>query len=223
MNHMTGLSQMLEFLAELKQNNNRPWFALHKDEYNRIRAVCMNEVAHLISLVVSVDPEIGALTPEQSVYRIYRDIRFSNDKSPFKTYFSMVIARGGRHTNRAGYYLHLDPTGGCFLCGGIWWPETDILRRLRHDILDNMDEFVSILENPDFKASFPTLNGDTLKTMPKGFPTDCPHPEIIKMKEFLVQKNYKKSLFNSPNWEKQVVNDIILLKPFINFLNFSLE
>ncbi len=219
---MTGISRMLGFLELLKENNNRPWFAEHKEEYNEIRKQCLAEIDTLISEIAHFDAHLVGVTAQQCVYRIYRDIRFSADKSPFKTHFGIVLAHGGKKCKEAGYYLHIEP-GECFICSGVWFPEPSVLKFLRRNIYDNLDEFLEILNEPSFKKQFPGLVGDSLKTLPKGYPKDCQGAEIIKMKEFLVQKKYKNSTFETENWQKSVVKDIRLLKPFNDFLNYAFE
>lgn len=219
---MTGISRMLGFLALLKDNNNRPWFAERKEEYEAIRRQCLAELGTLIDGMARFDPRMVGVTPQECTYRIYCDIRFSPDKSPFKTHFGAVIAPGGRKCKEAGCYLHIEP-GECFLCGGVWFPEQPVLNFLRHNILDNIDEFMEIINEPNFRKHYPTLAGDSLKTMPKGFPKDCPHEEIIRMKEFLVLKKYNDSLFSRENWQRKVIDDIRRMKPFVDFLNYAFE
>ena len=167
---MTGISRMLDFLTALKVNNDRQWFGVHKEEYNDIRRQCLEEVGVLIAEIERFDPHLAGVAPEQCVYRIYRDIRFSADKSPYKTHFGVVLGHGGKKCKEAAYYLHIDPDG-CAFFSGVWFPR----------------------------------------------------PEIFKMKEFLVQKKYKKSLFAAGNWQKQVAKDAQLAKPFNDFLNYAFE
>lgn len=219
---MTGISKMLGFLNELKENNNRPWFAERKAEYADIRRQCLEEIDTLIAMIAAFDPHLDGVRAEQCVYRIYRDVRFSADKSPFKTHFGAVLGHGGKKCMEAAYYLHIAPDG-CFLCSGVWYPEMPVLRFLRRNIYDNLDEFLEIIDNPAFKEQFPELTGESLKTLPRGIPKDCPRPEIFKMKEFIVQKNYKNSVFDSQNWQEKVIKDIQLAKPFNDFLNYAFE
>lgn len=213
---------MLGFLALLKDNNNRPWFAEHKEEYNEIRQQCLAEIDTLIGEIARFDPHLAGVSALQCTYRIYRDIRFSADKSPFKTHFGVVLAHGGKKCKEAGYYLHIEPDE-CGLYSGVWFPEPPVLKFLRRNIYDNLDKFLEIIDDPEFKKHFPALVGDSLKTLPKGYPKGCQGAEIIKMKEFLVQKKYKNSLFETENWQKIVVKDIHLAKPLNDFLNYAFE
>lgn len=219
---MTGIVRMLDFISQLKENNNRPWFAEHKAEYTDIRRQCLEEIAVLISEIAKFDPQLVGVEPEQCIYRIYRDIRFSADKSPFKTHFGIVLGHGGKKCTGAAYYVHIEPDNCCF-CSGVWFPEQPILKFLRRNIFDNIDEFTEIMDAPAFKKQFPGLVGNSLKALPKGYQKDCPRPEIFKMKEYLVQKKYKKSIFESENWQKTVAKDAHLVKPFNDFLNYAFE
>ena len=219
---MTGISRMLEFITELRDNNNREWFAAVKPEYEKIRNECYDEIDKLIALISPFDENLIGVEAKDCVYRIYRDIRFSADKSPFKTHFGIVLGKGGRKCWDAAYYLRIEP-GECALYGGVWFPEQPVLTRLRHDIYDNIEEFMAILEKPDFKAKFKGLTGDSLKSMPKGFPKDCPYGDIIKMKEFLVMEHFPDKYFSNKKWQESIASDIKLMKPFIDFLNYTFE
>ncbi len=219
---MTGISAMLNFLALLKNNNNRPWFAEHKADYEKIRMDCFREIEELIDHVARFDSRVAGLTPQEATYRIYRDIRFSNDKSPFKTHFGIVIASHGRKTKGAGYYLHIEP-GECALYGGVWFPQSDVLRVLRRSVYDNMDELQEIISRPEFRKVFPQLEGDRLKTMPRGYPADAPHAELLKLKEYLVSCRYDDRLFERPDWQDTVAGHIRLLQPFTEFFNFTFD
>ena len=219
---MTGISKMLAFIAELRDNNNREWFAAVKPEYEAIRKECYGEIDKLINLISAFDDRLVGVEAKECVYRIYRDIRFSADKSPFKTHFGIVLGKGGRKCWDAAYYLHIEP-GGCALYGGVWFPEQPVLTRLRHDIYDNIEEFTGILAEPRLHERFGGLTGDTLKTMPKGFPKDCPYGEIIKMKEYLLMESFPDSYFSKKNWQEGIASDIKLLKPFIDFLNYTFD
>ncbi len=219
---MTGISRMLEFIALLRKNNNREWFSERKSRYELIREECYGEIKVLIDLISAFQKGLEGLEPKDCTYRIYRDIRFSADKSPFKTHFGIVVGKNGRKCAEAGYYLHIEP-GKCAFYGGVWFPEQPVLKLLRRDIADNMDEFVGIMENPAFKAVFPGLVGDSLKSMPKGFPKDAPHGEILRMKDFLVEKSLPDSYFSEANWQQGIADLAKLMKPFIDFLNYTFE
>ena len=128
------MKDILDFLTELRQHNNRDWFNERKDRFYELRATFLNRVDELIRLISVFDEEISGLEAKDCVYRIYRDTRFSPDKTPYKTFFSAYIAsKGGKKSLRAGYYLHLEP-GNCLLGGGVWCPESKLLKELREAV-----------------------------------------------------------------------------------------
>lgn len=218
---MEYMTQLFDYLTRLSQNNNRDWFNQNKEEYEWLRTMWMSDVQKLINLMSEYDDTLKGVDAKDCVYRIYRDIRFSPNKLPYKTYFSTVIAQGGRKTLKGCCYLHVQP-GECGLHGGIWCPEMPLLTRLRHDIEDNIEEFLSIINNPDFKKRY-VLTGNSLKNMPKGFDKDSPYGEYIKMKEYLVSMPVDDSYFTSNGWIERVSEDFRYIKPFNDFLNYSFD
>ena len=130
MKSASNISEILAFLRQLAVNNDRTWFKSHKDMYDALRGPWEQDMERLIARIAEYFPDVRGLAVKDCVYRIYRDIRFSHDKSPYKTYFSGVIGRGGRHTVQSGYYVHIG-VDELMLCGGIWWPEKGILDQLR--------------------------------------------------------------------------------------------
>lgn len=221
MKHMTGFGRMLDFLSSLKENNNRDWFTEHKAEYESVRSECFNEIDILIDKIACFDSQLAGLSAKDSVFRIYRDIRFSADKTPYKTHFGIVLGRGGRKCKEAAAYLHIEPDD-CALYGGIWFPEPQTLACLRRDIYENIDEFLEILENTSFKKRFPVLTGDSLKRVPRGYPTNDPHADILRLKEYLVVEHLADGLFRKKGWQDRIAEDIEVMKPLNDFLNFTL-
>lgn len=214
-------AQILQFLSELKENNYREWFQDNKPRYEALKAGFTDEVQQLINRIALFDPEIAGLEAKNCLYRIYRDIRFSPDKTPYKTYFSAYIAQGGRGSERGGYYLHLEP-GGCLLSGGVWMPPAPLLKKLRQEIYNQIDEFVEILEEPSFKKVFPSLEGETLKRNPVGFP-DSPYNDILRHKDFSVIAYKPNSFFTQANWLEKSLADYEILYPFNKFLNYIVD
>lgn len=215
--------QIMQFLQELQQNNNREWFQENKERYDVLRKGFIDEVQQLINRIALFDPEIAGLEAKACLFRIYRDIRFSPDKTPYKAYFSAYIAsHGGRGSDRGGYYIHLEP-GHCMLSGGVWCPPPALLKKLRQDIFDHIDEFVAILEEPSFKAIYPTLEGETLKRMPAGYPTDFKYGEILRHKDFSVGAIKPDAFFLTPDWLEQSAACFEKLLPFNRFLNYTVD
>ena len=140
-------AEIIQFLKELQVNNNREWFQANKSRYDVLRKNFIENVQLLIDRIGLFDPEVAGLDAKDCLFRIYRDIRFSPDKTPYKRHFAAYIAScGGRGSERGGYYIHLEP-GGCMLSGGVWCPPPALLKMLRKDIYENIEELVEILEN----------------------------------------------------------------------------
>lgn len=174
-----------DFLARLQINNDRNWFHEHKSEYDEIRADFENFINRLIVPLAQLDPDIGPATASESVFRIYRDTRFSHDKTPYKTHLSAFIGNGGKKTRFAGYYIHIEPSKSLF-AGGIYCPDPPALESVRNEIYHHPDEIRAILDNRKFKKTFPELSDeDRLKNPPKGYPKDFKEIELLKNKHFI--------------------------------------
>ena len=141
-------TEILQFLDELSRNNNRQWFNANKERYEYLRKAWLHNIQQLIEQMNAYDPSLQGLDARDCVYRIYRDIRFSPNKLPYKTHFGAVIGRGGRKCLLSSYYIHLEPGNKSGIYGGIWCPEPNVLKALRHAIDDNSDEFLEIINNP---------------------------------------------------------------------------
>lgn len=177
---------VLQFLAELKDNNNRNWFQANDSYYRKALKEYESFVNALIPAIREFDSLIGTVSAKDCLFRIYRDVRFSRDKSPYKTNFGAYIARGGRKSMMAGYYVHAEP-GGSFLAGGLYMPPADVLKKVREEIYYNVDDFKKILHNREFKKYFPELDDpQKLVKAPKGFPSDWPDIDLLKLKSYAV-------------------------------------
>ena len=221
MKSSSNMGEVLAFLRQLAINNDRPWFKAHKDQYDALRGAWEQDMERLIGLVADFVPQARGLSVKDSVYRIYRDIRFSHDKRPYKTYFSGVIGRGGRHTGQSCYYVHFG-VEEMMLCGGIWWPEKPILDQLRGLIDAEPEKFLAIINHPDFTSRYQWMSR-VLKTMPKGFPSDHPLGQYLKMKEYLLVKHLDEDYLDCDDWVERVASDLQPLKPLNDFLNYVFE
>jgi len=216
------MKELFTFLKELRENNNRDWFKANKTRYDILSKEFVGIVQQLIDHIAGFDSEVAGLEAKSCIYRIYRDIRFTNDKTPYKTHFgAYMTGYGGRTSPYGGYYLHIDPAGS-FVSGGVWQPEPKMLKQLRREIYNNIEEFTDILENEKFKQTFSELEGETLQRMPDGFPKDCPYESIIKHKSFIVSNEKSEEFFSSDNWINEVIEDFKLLYPFNRFLNYTM-
>lgn len=214
--------EILSFLKELQKNNNRVWFQENKERYDSLRELFIKDVQTLINRISLFDPEIAGLEAKDSLFRIYRDVRFSPNKLPYKNHFAAYIARGGRSSERGGYYIHLEP-GNCMLSGGVWCPAPKLLKKLRQDIYDHIDEFTGILDDPSFKESFPELEGELLKRMPAGFPADMPNGDILKHKDFCVVSVKPENFFTGDDWIERATAEFLKLLPLNRFLNYTVD
>jgi uncharacterized protein (TIGR02453 family) len=216
------MKEYFEFLKELRENNNREWFKKNKVRYEVLHKEYINVVQQLIGKIAAFDAEIAGLDAKSCIYRIYRDIRFSQDKTPYKTHFGAYMTGfGGRTSPYGGYYLHIEPDNS-FVSGGVWCPSPAMLKKLRHDIYDNMEEFVAILENKKFKKVYGELEGEVLKRMPDGFPKDSPYENILRHKYFVVSSAKSDEFFYSEDWLGKVTEDFEALHPFNRFLNYTI-
>ena len=221
MKSSSNMGEVLAFLRQLAINNDRQWFKAHKDQYDALRGAWEQDMERLIALMADFDPSARGLTVKDSVFRIYRDIRFSHDKRPYKDYFSGVIGRGGRHTVQACYYAHFG-VEELMLCGGIWWPEKAVLDQLRLLIDAEPEEFLAIINNPAITSRYHWASR-SLKTMPKGFPKDHPLEQYIRMKEYTLAMNLDDNYFDCEDWVERVACDLQPLKPFHDFLIYVFE
>lgn len=215
---MANMQDTYDFLKAVAVNNNREWFNAHKDEYTMLRKAWEADIARLMGLMAEWDSSLRGLQVKDCAYRIYRDIRFSHDKSPYKTYFSAVLGKKGRKCTQAGCYLHMEP-GNSALYAGIWWPEADILARLRSEVDANIEEFKEILERPELASRF-EFTGEKLKVLPRGYSKDNPNAEYIKMKEYLCVRKVADEYFFCEDWVEKVAEDFSYVKDFNTFLNY---
>jgi uncharacterized protein (TIGR02453 family) len=187
------LRDLIQFLAELSENNNRAWFVMNKPRYDILRAEFLELVTQLIGQIVKFDPSVAACNPKKALFRINRDMRFSRDKSPYKTTFSAAITASGLKKPSQGggpaYYFHIDANGTLLLAGGEYLPPADRLKSIRQRIAADPAGFGRMLKNRKLKEAFGDLQEEgKLKRPPKGFDADVPYIEYIKLKSFIVWK-----------------------------------
>ncbi len=219
------LHPALDFLGRLADNNDRAWFAAHRAEYDAVREQWLAELGRYIARLAEHDPRVGRLEARRQAYRIYRDVRFSPDKSPFKTYFSAAFQVEGRRDERAGYYLQMDnraDQGGLY--GGFWCPDAAQLRKLRHAIVDNIDELRGILAEPSLRELYGDgWCGPALKTAPAGWPKDHPDIDLLRLKSYGKFLSLPPEFFSRPDWPEAAADMTAPLRPLIDFINYSLD
>lgn len=220
MKSQSNIKDVMTFLRTLAAHNERAWFKEHKEHlYDPLRKAWEGDIERLISLMAGWDEKARGLDVKQAVYRIYRDIRFSPDKRPYKQYFSAVIGRGGRHCVSSGYYIHFEP-GRLMLCGGVWWPAKDKLDALRRLIDAEPEEFTKLITDQQLQASGFHFEGETLKNVPKEYPKDHPLGPYLKRKEYILMKHVDEDYFACDDWVQRVNDDFKVLKPLHDFLDY---
>lgn len=218
------ISDILAFLRELEVNNNREWFAGQKGRYLQLKAGFEEMVGELIGRIALWDEEVKNLSAKDCLYRIYRDVRFSQDKSPYKTHFGAYIcAFRGRSSGRCGYYLHIQPDN-CLLGGGCYCPGPALLKRLRQDIYENIEEFTSIIREPDFAKEFPQLDDQgKLKRVPFPFPADFPEADLLKYKNYDVMTKKTEAWMETADVLEKVDGVFRKMYAFNRFLNYTID
>ncbi len=214
----TNLKPVLDFLSELKQHNNRLWFENNRAAYEQARAQFEAFVERLIE-GFSAFEELSGVTARDSALRIYRDIRFSKDKSPYRTNMSADITPGGRKSGRLGYYIHVAPHGETFLGGGLYMPDPQHLARFRAGIDRDASRFKAIVNDKEFKKHLGMLVGEKLKTAPQGYSQDHPEIEMLRMKQIMAVRQWSDEAVLSSRFPSQVVASARALKPFLDYLN----
>ncbi len=217
-----GLDRTLQFLSDLEKNNDRDWFNTNKKEFLAAKQEVDLVVEKILARMASYDLSISDIEAKKAVYRIYRDVRFSKNKLPYKNNLGASIKRGGRKSKFAGYYLHIQP-GNSMLAGGIWMPPSEDLKKVRQEIDYNTEEFKDIILSRNFKKTFEVLEGEKLKTAPKDYPKDHPEIDLLRHKSFVVSHKVSDKDVATGNFVKLAVDTFEELKPFLDFINRPLE
>ena len=204
------MSNITNFLKQLEKNNNRDWFNTHKNEFDTAKAEA-DLIFNAIYQELSKKEELEPL----KIYRIYRDVRFSNDKTPYKIHFSAQSGRKKPH-NRGGYYFHIQPNHN-FIGIGFWGPERDDLFRIRKDI-EVSDELEKILQSKTLVKEFGEMQGEEVKSAPKGFSKDHERIALLRKKQYLFIKNFTDEEVLAEDFPKKVAKSIQVLQPFLNYM-----
>ena len=214
---------ILSFLTDLAQNNNREWMQENKKIYLQAKKDFEDLTTEIIDEISAFDPQIEGLTAKECVFRLNRDIRFSKNKSPYKLNFGASITRGGRKSHWAGYYLQIQPNGESFMAGGSYMPVGENLAKIRQEIDYNADELRKLLAADDFKKYFKELEGDSVKTAPKGYKKDNPNIDLLRRKSFIMWYKVTDKQVLGKNYKNQIVQVFQAMKPVNDFLNMAME
>jgi len=214
---------ILDFLSQLKLNNNREWFQENKKWYEASKKEMECFVTGMITTISAIDPSVKTPAMKDCMFRIYRDVRFGADKSPYKINMGAFIAKGGRKSSFPGYYFHFEP-GECMLAGGVYQPEPDTLKLLRNEVYFHSPELKGILEKPSFKKYFDQLGDfDKMKKAPKDFPADFPDIDLLKYRSYIVSQQIPDKIVVSDKYQEQVLEMVKELQPFMAFLNRAIS
>ncbi|KAA6328487.1 hypothetical protein EZS27_022624 [termite gut metagenome] len=218
------ISLILRFLKELAANNNREWFSSRRGEYEKVQVEFENFLTIVISRISLFDETIKGIQAKDCTYRIYRDTRFSSDKTPYKTHIGGYINAKGKKSDHCGYYVHLEP-GNCLLAGGSICMPPNLLKAVRQAIYENIDEYISIVEAPAFKRYFPVIGENFLKTAPKGFPKEFKYIDYLKCKDYSCSYRVADDSFLASETEvlDNMESAFRQLKRFMDFLNYTID
>jgi uncharacterized protein (TIGR02453 family) len=218
MNDHTDLKPVLEFLGGLQKNNNKTWFEAHRSSYENAKGKFEAFIDGLILGFGSVE-DLGGVTAKDCVMRIYRDIRFSKDKSPYKQNMSASIGPGGKKSMRLTYYLHLEPPDASMIAGGLHDPDSSQITKFRDAIDRDARPFKKIVNKESFRQLFKAVEGEKLKTVPRGYVRDHPDIELLRMKEVVAIQRLTDSQVLSPKFSAYVIDAFTAMKPFLDYLN----
>lgn len=216
-------TETIKFLADLDKNNNREWFLANKKRYDAAKKNVEEFVDTLIAQVGKFEPAVANFKAKDCMFRINRDVRFSANKAPYKNNMGAYISKGGKKSQAAGYYVHIQPNN-IFVAGGCWMPEGESLKKIRDAIDYDYEKFDKIVTSKEAKKLFGALSDeDKLKTAPKGYPKDHPAVEYLKNKSFIFYHKIDTKEATKPGFDNTVIAGFKGIKPLCDFLNEALE
>lgn len=205
----------LQFLRDLSLHNHREWFQEHKDRY----ASAQDDMKQFTKAVEDALNETDEIETA-NLFRIYRDVRFSRDKSPYKNHFGMSFSRAGKR-RRGGYYLHIEP-GASFAGGGFWAPNPADLKRIRDEFALDDKPIRKIIADAPFQQYFGALEGDELKTLPRGYDKDSPAPDLLRKKNFIVRRPFSDAELTREGFLQEVKQTFEAMRPYFDFMSMVL-
>lgn len=217
------MEEVLKFLKELSLNNNKEWFDSNKKRYLLVKEYIESFTMGLINSISEFDDHAKYLTPKDCTYRIYRDTRFSQDKTPYKTHIGIFINPPfGKKSYRMGYYLHIEP-GNCMLgVGNVCLPPA-LITGIRKSIKDNIEEYLEIIENPEFKKIYNKVGENPVKTAPKGFSKEWEYIDLVRPKDYYSSHGLTDREVISKSFLKKATDMLKVGKPFMDFINFTID
>jgi len=211
-----------DFLQQLSKHNNKEWFDKNRKKYEAAKKDHEQFVNELLQLISEKEPGFEGQKAKDCTFRIFRDVRFSKNKDPYKNNFGAVFAKGGKKTTGAGYYVHLEP-GKSFIGGGIWMPDGETMKKIRQEIDYNFNAFQKIVDEKNFKKTFGEVKGERLKKAPQGYAEENPAIDFLKLKSFTVGASVGDKEVLDKNFNSKMLKIMAIMKPFIDFLNRAVE
>ena len=216
------MNEIYDFLMNLSENNNREWFKENKKQFDKLNKEFYTFIEDLLHDLSKIDNRLENITAKECVFRIYKDVRFSKDKTPYKTHFGAYMASNGRKSQHAGYYLHFQP-GDAFAGGGIHAAEKEVLNAVRTEIYNTPKDFLKIIQSDNFKKYFGEMKGEALKKGPRDFPKDFEYIDIIKHKQYLAIRSLSDEELISPNFKEQLLEIFNAQKSFNDYINKAID
>lgn len=213
----------LDFLKKLAKNNNKIWLEKNKESFVKAKEDFENLITELIVGLAKINPSLTGLDPKKCIFRIYRDVRFSKNKEPYKINFGASIGDVGKDLGRPLFYIHVQPGEESFLAGGLYMPDSPTLKKAREYILKNSNSLKKIVQDKKFLREFGGLSDMKLKTYPKGFAKDHPDLEWIQYTSYIVEKKLKDEELLSKSFVKNSIQSYKILQPFLTYLNKSIS
>jgi uncharacterized protein (TIGR02453 family) len=213
------MEQALKFLRAVGKNNNRDWFEKNKPTYLKVKEGFDDFLEALHKEMLKFDEGLAGMNPRKVAFRIYRDVRFSKDKRPYKTNMGAGFSPHGKMEQEPGYYIHIEPGNKSFVAGGLYMPDPEKLAKIRQEIDYNANKLLKILNDKKFKSYYDGLSDwDKLKTMPKGYAKDHPHIDLLKNKSFVVSHKFTDMEVTNKDFKKKLVEAVKQIKPLNDYL-----
>lgn len=213
----------LTFLKNLNDNNSKEWFDAHRKDYDTAKENFIEIADAILKGVSAFDKDIDETNPKNCIFRINRDVRFSKDKSPYKNNFGMYFAKGGKKSNYSGYYLHIQP-GASFIGGGLWMPESNVIKKIRQEIDYNGINFQKIILNKEFARHYKGLDQSMkLDSVPRGYDKEHPYKEFLKLKSFVTLSKLSDKEVTGTEFVKTALEYFKALMPFVKYLNTAVD
>jgi len=210
---------VFDFLLDIEQNNNRDWFQQNKKRYDAALKNVQEFITQVIAGIAVFDASVSGQNAKDCIFRIYRDVRFSHDKTPYKTHFGAFITPSGKKSGDAGYYIHIQHNAS-FLTGGLWAPEPAVLKKIREEIYYSPEELVGILENKTFKSTFGKLIDEgSLKNPPKIYPVDFEYINLLKYRHFCTEKPVSNAEVTADGFLKKCLQILEISAPLVKYMN----